>query len=576
MNRTSTTGEQRVKTRRIPTARRLTQANRVRRALALVAAAVVALGVGLPASAGTVTTAHAASYEPITGSGSSWSANAIKQWQRNVAGLYSMQVNYSDTGSSAGRRDFIGSQNGPTVDFAVSEIPFQARPEDGSAPEKPNIKYAYMPIVAGGTAFMYNLKINGQRVTNLRLSGETITKIFTGEITKWNHKQIQSDNPGLKMPNKNIVPVVRSDGSGSTAQFTLWMSKQHKSLWKKFYPAGGLTSQYPVFSGAKGQTGSSGVSGYVAQDHGEGAITYVEYSYALKANFPVAKVLNKSGYYVEPTKYAVAVALMKAKINNNKSSSDYLTQILDGVYSNNDKRSYPLSSYSYLIVPTEAKGIVTNAKGKTLAEFGKYLLCEGQQQAGDLGYSPLPMNLVQAGFTQIKRIPGAGSVKVDINKCNNPTFKAGDSLSKNQLAQTAPMPQECDKKGPEQCTTGTGGAEGSTPKTGNGGGDGSGGGDDTGGSGTDDTGGSGTDDTGSAGTDDTGSAGVVIDDNGELVSAGSAGNAAVASPFTLPEDGWGGTQTMMVVAGLLLLAAMLVPPMLGNRMGSSSRKGGEQ
>jgi len=329
-------------------------------------------GAGSPASA--------ANYEPITGTGSTWSENAIKQWQRNVAGLYGMQINYSGVGSSAGRRDFIAG----SVDFAVSEIPFQSRPEDGSAPEKPPRGYAYMPIVAGGTSFMYNLKINGKRVTNLRLSGETITKIFTGKITKWNDPQVKKDNPGLAMPNKTIVPVLRSDGSGSTAQFTLWMSKQHSALWNSFCKSVGrptpcgLTSQYPGFDGSKLQNGSSGVAGYVSQDNGEGAITYVEYSYALKSGFPVAKVLNSAGYYVEPTKYSVAVALLKARINERSGSADYLTQILDGVYNNADPRTYPLSSYSYLIVPTETGGVFTKAKGATLGAFGKYLLCEGQ------------------------------------------------------------------------------------------------------------------------------------------------------------------------------------------------------
>ena len=74
---------------------------------------------------------------------------------------------------------------------------------------------------------MYNLKINGQRVTNLRLSGENVAKIFTGAITKWNDPAIQADNPGLGLPARKIVPVVRSDGSGSSAQFTRWMINQH-------------------------------------------------------------------------------------------------------------------------------------------------------------------------------------------------------------------------------------------------------------------------------------------------------------------------------------------------------------
>jgi phosphate ABC transporter phosphate-binding protein len=471
------------------------------------------------------TAAQAASYAPISGTGSTWSQNALDQWRKNVAANYGMTVNYSGVGSSAGRRDYIAG----TVDFAVSEIPFQANPEDGSTPEVPPRGFAYMPIVAGGTAFMYNLKIGGQQVTNLRLSGEVVSKIFSGAIKNWNDAAIQADNPGLAMPNKAIVPVVRSDGSGSTAQFTLWMSQQHGGIWSR-----GMTSQFPTMDGFKYQSGSSGVSGYVSQDYGEGAITYVEYSYALQSGFPVAKILNNAGYYIEPTASSVAVALMQAGINQD------LTQNLDGVYNNADPRTYPLSSYSYMIVPTQVGGVFTAEKGATLGAFGQYMLCEGQQQAEALGYSPLPMNLVMAGFDQIKRIPGAGGVSVDINSCNNPTFKPGDSPSSNALAATAPQPAECDKQGPDQCTTGTGGAPQETAITGSG------------------AGGS------SAGA---GSSAAAAGKTGSKSGAGAAGSGAVgsASPFYLNEEPWGGRQTLMLAAGGLLIAAVAIPPYLMRR-----------
>lgn len=517
--------------------------------LRVLATAVLGLAALAPASAAP---AQAASYFPITGSGSTWSQNALDQWRSNVAKNYAMTVNYTGVGSTSGRRDFIDG----TVDFAISEIPFQAKPEDGSAPEKPTHGYAYMPIVAGGTSFMYNLKISGKRVTNLRLSGETITKIFTGAITTWNDKAIQADNPALAMPNKKIVPVIRSDGSGTSAQFTLWMSKQYPSLWTR-----GMTSQFPSFGNAKAQKGSDGVSGYVSQSYGEGAITYVEYSYAKKAGFPVAKVLNKSGYYVEPTAQSVAVALMRAKINTDKNSSGYLTQILDGVYNSPDRRAYPLSSYSYVIVPTEVAGIFNTNKGNTLGAFMRYVLCEGQQQADTLGYSPLPMNLVIAGSDQIKRIPGAGNKGIDTNSCNNPTFKAGDSPSKNQLALTAPYPAACDKKGTSQCTTGTAGATQETPVTGKG----------TGGSATGSA--TGTSSNSGSGASGTEAASTATDENGNAVSGVGTTGTAASSPFTLPDAGMGPAQWLMVASALLLVAAVVVPPLVSQRLkgGSDAR-----
>jgi phosphate transport system substrate-binding protein len=481
------------------------------------------------------TAAHAETYDPITGTGSTWSQNALDQWRKNVASNYGMTVNYSGTGSSAGRRDYIVG----TVDYAVSEIPFQANPEDGSPPEVPPRGFAYMPIVAGGTSLMYNLKIGGKQVSNLRLSGDTITKIFSGSISNWNDAAIAADNPGLAMPDKGITPVVRSDGSGSTAQFTLWMSKQYPSLWKT-----GMTSQFPTLANFKYQSGSSGVAGYVSQNYGDGAVTYVEYSYALEAGFPVAKVLNAAGYYVEPSANSVAVALLKAQI------APDLTQILDGVYNNADPRSYAMSSYSYMIVPTEVGGVFTAGKGKTLSTFAKYMLCEGQQQAADLGYSPLPMTLVIAGFAQVARIPGTAVPAFDPTSCNNPTFKPGDSPDTNQLALTAAQPAECDKEGPNQCTTGTGGAAGietAVSGTGNGGSA---------------SGASGTGSTGS-----TNVAGTAVDEYGNPVAGGTAVAGAVsASPFSLAQDTWGTPQNMMLGAGLFLVFAAVIPPFVAPQM----------
>jgi len=516
----------------------------IRRPVAgLLAAATASLIIVLITPLGMVP-ASAATYFPITGTGSTWSQNALDQWRSNVAKNYGMTINYTGAGSTSGRRDFIDG----TVDFAISEIPFQSRPEDGSAPEKPPHGYAYMPIVAGGTSFMYNLKISGKRVTNLRLSGDTVAKIFTGGITNWNDGAIQADNPALAMPNKKIVPVIRSDGSGTTAQFTLWMSKQYPSIWKT-----GMTSQFPSFGNAKAQKGSDGVAGYVSQNYGEGAITYVEYSYAKKAGFPVSKLLNKSGYYIEPTAYSVAVAMSSARINTDTSSASYLTQILDGVYNSTDKRAYPLSSYSYAIVPTEVAGIFSTNKGNTLGAFMRYVLCEGQQQADTLGYSPLPMNLVLAGSDQIKRIPGAGNKGVDTARCNNPTFKAGDSPSKNQLALIAPQPAACDKQGTSQCSTGTAGAKQDTAVTGTGTGGTASGGTTAG------TTGSTTGTTGTAGTTGT-------DENGNPVAGTATGGTAASSPFTLPDQGMGSSQWLMVASALLLVAAVVVPPLVSRRL----------
>jgi phosphate ABC transporter phosphate-binding protein len=420
------------------------------------ALALAAVGIGTSASP-----ARAANLVPITGAGSTWSSNAVEQWIGDVD-QYGIKVDFAPTGSSDGRTQF---KNG-TVDFGVSEIPYGVT-DNGTYEPPPSRSYAYMPIVAGGTSFMYQLHINGQQVTNLRLSGATIAGIFTGNITKWNDPAIVTDNPGVVLPAEPITPVVRSDGSGTTAQLTTWMSKNYTSEWNAYCgKAGrvvpcGVTSTYPTISGYGfiSQQLSTGVAGYITQSQSEGTIGYVETSYAIQQNYPVVKMLNTAGYYTAPTAQNVAVALTAAQINTDPSSPNYLTQVLDGVYANPDPRTYPLSSYSYMIIPTKLEAPLTSDKGYTLGKFAYYFLCEGQQAMGDLGYSPLPLNLVQAAVDQVKKIPGVDVQNIDLSKCNNPTF---DPSGKNLLAVTAPQPQACDKQRVTMCPDPTGGAKTAT------------------------------------------------------------------------------------------------------------------
>lgn len=533
-------------------------------ALAVVAASAL---LGAPASA-------AARLVPITGSGSTWSQNALDAWRANVT-QYGMTVNYNGLGSTTGRNNFRDG----TVDYAVSEIPYGV---DGDT--RPNRGLAYMPIVAGGTSFVYNLKIGGRKVTNLRLSGETITKIFTGVITKWNDPAIKADNPGLALPARTVVPVVRSDGSGTTAQFVTWMSAEHASIWQPYCTGQGqsadacaVRSFFPYGRGAGqgfvGQSGSLGVAGFVSQPRSEGTITYVEYSYSFKYGLPVVKVLNRAGYYVEPKASGVAVALLKAQIGGD------LTQKLAGVYRNDDRRTYPLSSYSYMIVPTRLESGLTTDKGYSLGKFAYYFLCQGQQQADSLGYSPLPINLVEAGFQQVRKIPGVEVQSINVRGCNNPTLSSDGT---NKLAAIAPYPPACDKQGATQCATGTGGAQQDTP-TGNGAGGTGTTGRPTGTTGvqgpTGGTTGAGT--SRPAATGPTGTTGQVIDpDTGEELAGGAGAQSGGGAEFvagqavSLNSPGGGDlAHPMMVVAALLLLALVVGPPLLLRRLGDT-RNGG--
>lgn len=532
--------------------------------LALLGVVLMTGGLVLPGAVSA--TAADRVHAPIVGSGSTWSANALQAWIRNVWNNYQWKITYSESGSTQGRNDF---SNG-TADFGVSEIPY-AIANSNEADVRPARRFAYMPIVAGGTAFMYNLQIAGKQVTNLRLSGDTAGKIFTGAITTWDDPAIKADNPALALPAIPIVPVVRSDGSGATAQFSIWMREQHPDLWDAYCPKVsrpmvnghcGVTSNYPVVpgSGMVSRSGSNGVSSYVAQSHAVGAITFVEYSYALNLGFPVAKLLNAAGYYTEPTAQNVAVALLSARINEDQSSPEYLTQDLRDVYTSTDPRVYALSSYSYIILPTAVESGLTEDKGYTLADFGAYFLCEGQQSADVLGYSPLPINLVQAGQAQIQKIPGGDPTIKGITDCNNPTFSPDGS---NRLANEAPLPPDCDRQGATQCTTGTGGAKDTPTDTTKSSGTGT-----TGGS-AGNTSGLNADGASLAGSGAGGATSGLPDGPGgdsAVIDADAAPMIAAATPQSIPEAAIGPvSRVAMLGAGVGMLSLAVLPPFLGKR-----------
>lgn len=412
-----------------------------------VVAALAALVTAPPVPAG-ASSGHAL----IQGSGSSWAANAVNQWIADVE-QSGLQVVFTSSGSAQGRKDFAYR----TTDFAVSDIGYQGSdPKTGEDDTSQGRGFAYLPIVAGGTAFPYQVKVAGKLVRNIRLSGLTLAKIFTNHITNWNDPAITKDNNGRVLPSLPIIPVVHSEGSGSTAQFTRYLAKQFPSLWGPFNGDPNFTEYFPRQGDQVAQNGSDGVMNFLTSSAGNGSIGYDEYSYALGKDYPVAKIENSAGYFTAPTQYNVAVALTQAQINYDKTSKEYLLQNLDKVYTDTDKRTYPLSSYSYGIIPTDANDSqMTTAKRQTLADFLYASICQGQAEIGPIGYSALPINLVQRSFQQIALLHQADSnvnlKNENVSTCHNPTFIAGQP-NRNYLAEIAPQPPACDKAGAGPCT----------------------------------------------------------------------------------------------------------------------------
>jgi ABC-type phosphate transport system substrate-binding protein len=527
----------------------VTSSRRYPRRLAGIGAAVAVATLSLfPAAASASPVASSGTYVTINGSGSSWSEVALDQWSQDVQSQ-GLTVNFNPDGSAQGRQDFIQGQD----DFAASDPPFRNGHDRlaGTGSEIPfAYGYSYIPDTAGGTAFMYHLDVGGKQLTNMRLSPKTIMEIFTGAITNWDDKQITKDY-GAQLPSIPITPVVRSDGSGATFFFTRWMSHMFPSQWNAFCTkathgrvsgACGQTEFYPTsgWGNVKAENGSNNVATYITSSYANGAIGYDEYAYALNSHYPVVKVLNPAGYYVLPSASNVAVALTKAQINEDPHSVDFLQQDLDSVYTFTDKRSYPLSSYSYLIVPklgTKQPPTFSNAKGKSLSTYIDYFLCAGQQKVSILGYSPLPKNLVQGGLLQSGKIPGhiAGPNPSTLSGCANPTINSSGQLT---ILLNAPYPSPCDKLGaPLNCKV----VNGKAKSTGGG----------TGGSTANPTAsatsstGTGTSPTGPATTSTGGSGGSV---------AGQVVNVASDSSSRAP---------LGVMTALAIVIAIAAPPALG-------------
>jgi phosphate transport system substrate-binding protein len=556
----------------------------MRRLGALVSVVVVA-ALGLSSAAGTAFAAH--SHQLISGSGSSWSANAVNQWIADVQSD-GLQVVFTSSGSAQGRKDFANRQN----DFGVTDIGFQGRdPETNADDTSDGRAYAYLPIVAGGTSFPYQIRIAGHLVENLRLSGLTLAKIFTDKITNWDDPEITKDNNGRKFPSIPIIPVVHSEGSGSSAQFTRYLATDYSSYWTPFnHGLDSMTEYFPAAKGQVSQNGSDGVINFVSSAAANGAIGYDEYSYALGKGYPVAKVENKAGYFTLPTQYNVAVALTKAVINYDQKSPNYLLENLDNVYVDSDKRTYPLSSYSYEILPTASNDKTMNtAKRQTLADFDYYSICAGQKEMGPIGYSPLPINLVEAGFKQIAKLHTADSgvdlTNENVRRCHNPTFVAGQPKV-NHLAQIAPMPLACDKVGSGPCAEG--GAPGAPKGAGSGGssgGSGGGSGGSSGGSGGGNGGNSGGN-SGSNGGNSGGNSGSTGGSTGGSSGGSTGGSSSQVDPSTGETVGstTGTTNAAAVIgeptniaesqnddllgllAALLLVAVLVIPPLLARRL----------
>jgi phosphate transport system substrate-binding protein len=308
----------------------------------------------------------------INGAGATFPYPIYSKWFDAYAKVDpSVRFNYQSIGSGGGQKQILAQ----TVDFGASDGPMS----DENLAKGPG-KLLHIPTVAGAVVITYNLPGN----PTLKLDGSVIADIFLGRIAKWNDSRIASVNPGVSLPNADIVVVHRSDGSGTTYIFTDYLSKVSPE-WKK---AGTNTSvKWPTGLGGKG---NEGVAGQVKQT--PNAIGYVELIYAIQNKMPYAEVKNAAGNFIQPSLDSVTAALGSATVPD-----DFRFSMTNPP--GND--AYPIAGASWLLVYQEQKDA---AKGKKLVEFLKWAETDGEKMARDLNYAPLPENLQQRVLKEIDTI----------------------------------------------------------------------------------------------------------------------------------------------------------------------------
>ena len=307
-----------------------------------------------------ISAAHAAD---ITGAGASFPAPVYSKWADAYSKATSNHVNYQSIGSSGGMKQIEAK----TVDFGASDAPL--KPEELQA--KGLVQF---PTVIGGIVPVFNLP--GIEAGKLRLNGQVLGDIYLGKITKWNDAAIKGLNPSLNLPDTAIAVVRRADGSGTSFNFTNYLSKVNAE-WKSKVGEG-TTVNWPVGTGGKG---NEGVSAFVQRL--PGAIGYVEYAYAKQSKMPYASMQNAAGNFVLPDDTTFQAAAAGADWEKNNYYVILTNQ--------SGKDAWPIAASTFIIMhKTQDKP----EQGTEVLKFFDWSYKNGGKMAEDLDYVPLPSALV--------------------------------------------------------------------------------------------------------------------------------------------------------------------------------------
>lgn len=319
--------------------------------------------------------------QSLTGAGATFPNPIYGKWFDAYSKKTGVKINYQSIGSGGGIKQYTDG----TVDFGASDGPMTA--DQMNAVQGDVIHF---PTVLGGDVLTWNLPSLGNTV--LRLDGATIADIFLGRILKWNDPRMMKLNPGVKLPNLDIIVVHRSDGSGTSYIFTDYLSHVSPEWQQKVGTAQSVN--WPVGLGGKG---NEGVTQQVKQT--EGALGYVELIYAVSNKMPYADVKNLAGNFVTASFETVTNAGASAKFAAN---TDFRVSIVNAP----GAQAYPISSFTWLLVRPNMKDA---AKAKALKNFLEWMITpEAQEMTRPLLYAPLPAQVIALERERIKTLKANG------------------------------------------------------------------------------------------------------------------------------------------------------------------------
>jgi phosphate transport system substrate-binding protein len=308
----------------------------------------------------------------LVGAGSTFVFPLVAKWIPDYSKSHGVTITYGPIGSGGGIQQITNR----TVDFGASDAPLTS---DQQAACKGCVQ---IPWALAGTSIPYNLP---GAPKHLKLTGPVVADMFLGKIKSWDDPAIAKLNPGVKLPSLAVTPIYRSDSSGTTYNFTDFLSRVSPA-WKSRVGTG-TSVNFPTGTGGKGSSGMS-----AALSGARGAIGYVDAAYAISNGFSYAAVQNRAGRYVLPTRPAVAAAAATLAT----VPADNAVSIVDPPAS--AAAAYPLSTFTYAIVPQKS------SKANLLKPFLTYAIGPGQKFAPELQFATLPPKILAAGKTTIAKL----------------------------------------------------------------------------------------------------------------------------------------------------------------------------